>query len=121
MGTDEYRRIRVLWPDHLNLARGKYLPPRIAGRGTRHCLTVFALGYDRDMGPAPGTGFLEGMPDMECHLDTSEIRPGWEDGVGVVVGDLWRNGEPVPLAPRTVLRNAVDAGTQMGFKPKVGI
>ena len=121
MGTDEYRRIRVLWPDHLNLARGKYLPPRIAGRGTRHCLTVFALGYDRDMGPAPGTGFLEGMPDMECHLDTSEIRPGWEDGVGVVVGDLWRNGEPVPLAPRTVLRNAVDAWTQMGFKPKVGI
>ena len=121
MGTDEYRRIRVLWPDHLNLARGKYLPPRIAGRGTRHCLTVFALGYDRDMGPAPGTGFLEGMPDMECHLNTSEIRPGWEDGVGVVVGALWRNGEPVPLAPRTVLRNAVDAWTQMGFKPKVGI
>jgi len=58
---------------------------------------------------------------MECHFDVSEIRPGWEDGVGVVVGDLERDGKPVPLAPRTVLRNAVDAWTQMGFKPKVGI
>ena len=121
MGTEEYRKIRVLWPDHLNLARGKYLPARLAERGTRHCLSVFSLGYDRDMGPTPGTGFLEGMPDMECHFDVSEIRPGWEDGVGVVVGDLERNGEPVPLAPRTVLRNAVGAWELMGFKPKVGI
>jgi len=56
METDEYRRIRVLWPDHLNLARGKYLPYRLADRGTRHCLSVFSLEYDRDMGPVPGTG-----------------------------------------------------------------
>ena len=48
METDEYRRIRVLWPDHLNLARGKYLPHRLAAQGTRHSLTVFALGYDRE-------------------------------------------------------------------------
>jgi len=121
MGTEEYRRIRVLWPDHLNLARGKYLPSRLAERGTRHCLTVFGLGYDRDMGPVPGTGFLEGMPDMECHFDVSEVRPSWEDGVGVVIGDLERNGAAVPLAPRTVLRNAVGAWDSMGFKPKVGI
>ena len=58
MGTDEYRRVRVLWPDHLNLARGKYLPYRLAERGTRHCLTVLSLEYYRDMGPVPGTGFL---------------------------------------------------------------
>ena len=121
MGTDQYRRVRVLWPDHLNLARGKYLPYRLAERGTRHCLTVFSLEYDRDMSPVPGTGFLEGMPDMDCHFDMSEIRPGWEDGVGVVVGDLERDGEPVPLAPRTVLHNAIGAWQSMGFKPKVGI
>lgn len=121
METDEYRRIRVLWPDHLNLARGKYLPHRLAAQGTRHSLSVFALGYDRDMSPVPGTGFLEGMPDMECHFDMSDVRPGWEDGVGVVVGDLERNGEPVPLAPRTVLRNAVNAWESLGYTPKVGI
>ena len=121
METDEYRRIRVLWPDHLNLARGKYLPYRLADRGTRHCLSVFSLEYDRDMGPVPGTGFLEGMPDMECHFNMSDIRPSWEDGVGVVVGDLERDGKPVPLAPRTVLSNAVNAWESMGLTPKVGI
>ena len=56
METDEYRRIRVLWPDHLNLARGKYLPHRLAAQGTRHSLTVFALGYDRDTSPVSSRG-----------------------------------------------------------------
>ena len=49
----DIRRIRVLWPDHLGLARGKYLPVRLAERGTRHSITLFSLGYDRDMVPAP--------------------------------------------------------------------
>jgi hypothetical protein len=34
----DYDRIRVLWPDHLGLARGKYLPIRYAERGAFHCL-----------------------------------------------------------------------------------
>lgn len=119
--TDDYRRIRVLWPDHLNMPRGKYLPARLADRGTRQCLTLFALGYDRDMVPAPGSMFLEGMPDFECTFDMTDIRPGWEDGVGVVVGDLQRHGEPLAIAPRTVLGRAVDAWESMGYTPKVGI
>ena len=81
MAENDYRRVRVLWPDHLNLARGKYLPTHLADRGTRHSLTVFALGYDRDMGPVPGTGFLEGMPDMECYFDMSDVRPSWEEDI----------------------------------------
>ena len=119
--TDEYRRIRVLWPDHLNLARGKYLPARLAERGTRQCVTLFSLNYDRDMVPAPGAMLLEGMPDLETIFDLADIRPGWEDGVGVVVGDLQRHGKPFDIAPRTVLRNAVGAWEELGYSPKVGI
>ncbi|MCE2524926.1 MAG: glutamine synthetase [Acidimicrobiia bacterium] len=116
----EYQQIRVLWPDHLNLPRGKYLPAAVAAGGARHCITSFALNYDRYMGPVPGAGFLEGMPDLTCSLSLDDVRPGWEEGVGVVVGDLTFEGAPIPFAPREVLRRAVAAWEDRGFTPKVG-
>ena len=59
-----YDRVRVLFPDHHGLARGKYLPLRSARRGTRNCITLFALDFDRTMVPAPGAMLLEGNPDI---------------------------------------------------------
>ena len=46
---------------------------------TERCpaLMLLALGYDREMVPAPGSMFLEGMPDFECTFDMTDIRPGW--------------------------------------------
>ncbi len=117
----DHRRIRVLWPDHLALPRGKYLPAHLAGLGTRHSMSVFALTYDRDMVPAPGTRMLEGFPDMECVIDLAIVRKGWEDGVGVVIGDLEAGGAPVAFAPRNVLKDAVAAWEALGYTPKVGI
>ncbi|MBC8196033.1 MAG: glutamine synthetase [Acidimicrobiia bacterium] len=117
----DIRRIRVLWPDHLGLPRGKYLPPHLADRGTRHAITLFGLTYDRDMVPAPGAMMFEGMPDMECRFDPTEVRLGWENGVGVVVGDLEREGAPLPLAPRHVLANAIDEWKELGYTPQIGI
>jgi glutamine synthetase len=116
----EYEQIRVLWPDHLNVPRGKYLPAALAAGGSRHCLTTFALNYDRNMGPVPGSGFLEGMPDLHCGFSLDDVRPGWEDGVGVVVGDVSHAGAAVPFAPREVLRRAVAAWEEMGYTPKAG-
>lgn len=116
----EYQQIRVLWPDHLNVPRGKYLPAALAAGGARHCLTTFALNYDRHMGPVPGAGFLEGMPDLNCDLSLDDVRPGWEEGVGVVVGDVSFEGDPVPFAPREVLRRAVAAWEEMGYGAKAG-
>ncbi|MDE0653696.1 MAG: glutamine synthetase family protein, partial [bacterium] len=116
----EYQQIRVLWPDHLNVPRGKYLPADLAAGGARHCLTTFALNYDRHMGPVPGTGFLEGMPDLNCSVSLDDVRPGWEDGVGVVVGDVSFDGAPIPFAPREVLRRAVAAWQDLGYTVKAG-
>jgi hypothetical protein len=39
--SSEFNRLRVLWPDHLGLARGKYVPASLAEHGT-------------DTAPAPG-------------------------------------------------------------------
>ncbi|MFQ5967355.1 MAG: glutamine synthetase family protein [Acidimicrobiia bacterium] len=119
MLSEEYHRLRVLWPDHLGLARGKYLPRDYAER-TNHCITLFALGYDRDMTPNPGSYFFEGMPDCEAVYDISEARKGWEEGTAVAVADIFKDGKPVELAPRTVLQRAVADWEELGFTPQVG-
>ena len=117
----DYNRIRVLWPDHLGIARGKYLPARIAERGTSHCVSTFALGYDKEMTPAPGSFLLDGMPDLDARFDMADVRPGWEDGTGVVVADLSRNGEPIAVSSRVALQRAVSDWQALGYTPKVGI
>ena len=49
--SEGFDRVRVLWPDHLGLARGKYIPASLAERGTHHCTGTWSLGYDRGMTP----------------------------------------------------------------------
>ena len=118
----DWDRIRVLWPDHLGLARGKYLPARLAHKGTSHCVTVFALGYDRSMVPAPGAYLLEGLPDMQVSFDEADVRQGWDDGAtGVVVGDASMHGEPHPVYSRHALRRAVAEWEAMGYTLQVGL
>lgn len=118
----EYDRIRVLWPDHLGIARGKYLPIRLAERGTNHCVSTFALGYDRSMIPAPGSYLLEGLRDVKATFDMADVRPGWEDDrTGVVVGQLEMDGEPYTFAARHALQRAVADWGGLGMRPKVGL
>jgi glutamine synthetase len=116
-----YKRIRALFPDHLGLARGKYLPSHYAERRTRHCISLFALAYDRSMTPVPGAMLLEGLPDCELAFSMEEVRPCWEADTGVVVGDLYFRGEPLAISARHTLRRAVDDWEHLGYRVKVGI
>ncbi len=120
--TSVYERIRVLWPDHLGLARGKYLPAHLAEEGTNHCVTTFALGYDRSLIPAPGSYLLEGLRDVHAHYDPADVRPGWEDDrTGVVVADLDLDGVPYTFSSRHALKKAIADWGALGYRPKVGI
>lgn len=114
------RRLRLMWPDHLGLARGKVLPASKRS-GTGHCISLFALGFDRNMTPHPGAHYYDGTPDMEARFRHEDVRPGWEDGVGVVIPDLYIEEEPVRMAPRHVLRKAVADWEALGYQPKVGL
>ena len=116
-----FDRVRVLFPDHHGLARGKYLPLRSAGRGTRNCITLFALDFDRTMVPAPGAMLLEGNPDVAVDFELDDVRLGWEERTGVVVGNLSFRGEPLPISPRTVLQRAIAGWTDLGYRPMIGI
>ncbi len=118
----EFDRVRVLWPDHLGLARGKYVPAGLAGQGARHCTGTWSLGYDRGMTPETrGSYWNEGLPDFDASFDMADVRPGWEEGTRVVVADLTRHGAPVSVAPRSALRKAIADWRDLGFDPMVGM
>jgi len=117
----EFDRVRLLWPDHLGLARGKYLTPEKAESGTAHCISLFTLGFDREMIPHDGGLFWNGLPDCDATFDEGSIRAGWQEGTAVVVPDITREGQPVPLAPRNVLKDVIARWTDKGLTPVVGI
>ncbi len=119
---DGFDRVRVLWPDHLGLARGKYVPAILAEKGTHHCTGTWSLGYDRTMTPRTvGSHWDEGLPDFDAVYDMAELRPSWEEGTRVVVADVMRRGEPVSVAPRAALRRAVAEWRSLGLEPQVGM
>ena len=121
MATD-FDRVRVLWPDHLGLARGKYIPAEMVEDGARHCTGTWALAYDRSMTPyTPGSGWNEGLPDFEAVFEAGDLRPSWEEGTRVVVAGLTRDGAPLAVSPRTALAKAVEDWRALGLAPYVGI
>ncbi|MFZ0014480.1 MAG: glutamine synthetase, partial [Acidimicrobiia bacterium] len=81
----------------------------------------FTLGFDREMTPHEGGLFWQGLPDCDARFHPDDIRPGWQDGTAVVIPEIVRGGEPVPLAPRNVLKEAMAAWEAKGLTPKVGI
>ena len=115
------QRVRVLWPDHLGLARGKYVPARLAARAVNHCVGVFGQGFHRGITRAPGAGFEEGFPDLVATFSPEDVRPGWEEETSVVVADIEREGQPLAVSARHALRRAIDAWAALGYRPKVGI
>lgn len=119
------KRLRALFCDQLNLARSKYLPldaPPSTGGETRFCRGAYAVTYDKELIPAPGSKMLEGLPDMiACHT-SEEIRKSWHSGVYVVVCDLLESDRrPMGLCARTLLKRTVSQWRELGYTPKVGI
>jgi len=121
MGAGE--RLRLLFCDNLNLARGKYLPASKIGDGrSRFCQGTFALSYDKELLAAPGSKMAEGLPDMDAVYKAADIREGWEPNTKVVVGDLEENGgAPLALCGRGLLKRTVREWEALGYSPKVGL
>ena len=118
----EYDRVRLLWPDHLGLARGKYLPARLAHHGTNHVVTTFGLGYDRSIRNVAGGYLNDGLRDVHSTFDPADLRPSWEDDrTAVAVGHLTLDGAPYPVSARHVLQGAIADWAALGYAVKVGL
>ena len=117
-----FERARLLFADQLNLARGKYVPMTEAAKGhARFCVGTYAVTYDRALVAAPGGGLLDGLPDMELTFDPDAMRPGWEPGTRIGLGQLQFKGEPFALCGRGALIRAIAAWRARGLDPMVGI
>jgi glutamine synthetase len=115
-------RLRVLFCDHLNLARGKYLPAsKMGDNSTRVCQSTFGVTYDKDLIPAPGSKVLECLPDVEIRYLGADIRPAWEDNTRVVVGDLWEDSQPFGACGRQALKKAIADWQALGYDPMIGL
>lgn len=115
-------RVRILFADQLNMARGKYVPLSEARKGhTRFCVGAYAVTYDRELVPAPGGALLEGLPDMEAVFDPDTLRPGWEPNTQIALADLRLNGEPLALCGRSALKRAVAGWRALGYEPMIGV
>lgn len=121
MATGE--RLRLLFCDHLNLARSKYVPASKIGDGSsRFCQGVFANSYAKDLLPAPGSKMLEGLPDMDAVYKGADIRDSWHPQTKIVIADLYNNdGTPLPLCGRGLLRRTIREWQALGYSPKVGL
>jgi glutamine synthetase len=118
----DYSRVRILWPDHMGLARGKYVPGRLAHKGSGFCVTSFAGSYDRDLIDAPGGYLLGGLRDMHGVPEAQTLRPSWEDDrTGVAVAGLAIDDADCQTSPRVAMQQAIDDWREMGYEVKVGI
>ena len=116
-------RLRVLFCDHLAIARGKYVTLHAGqGGGARFCRGTFGVTYEKELIPAPGAMVMEGLPDMEAVYSAEDIRPGWQPFTKVAVGDLKANdGSPLPMCGRSALKRAVADWKALGYDAMVGI
>lgn len=121
-GNESTRRVRVLFADQLNIARGKYVPLSEAQKGhSRLCVGTYAVTYSRQLVPAPGGHLLDGLPDMEAVFDPSQFRASWDERSHIALADLHFRGEPFALCGRSALRRAVQSWRALGFEPMVGL
>lgn len=123
MENEIQERLRVLFCDHLAIARGKYITLKPGqGGGARFCRGTFGVSYEKELIPAPGAMVMEGLPDMEAVYSSDDIRPGWQPFTRVAVADLYANdGTALPMCGRTALKRAVADWQAMGYDTMVGI
>ena len=124
MGTareDKAKRVRAVFCDLMNLPRGKYVPSSLADGGSiGFARGAFAVSYDRELLSVPGTGYYEGLPDMDMVLD-EERRTAWQPHTEIALGRLEVDGKPFDLCPRSLLMKTVDNWKQSGLTPMVGL
>jgi glutamine synthetase len=114
------KRLRLLFPDLLGLERGKYLFGEVAESGhAAFCIGVYPLTHDREILDVPRTQFDVGLPDIDVTLDPESLRPGWEPATVIGIGDASRGGKPMPIDPRHVLREAVEAWRERELEAQI--
>lgn len=117
----------MAFPDHYGRLMGKRFDGQFfldsgLDHGTHACDYLFTV--DMEMNPVSGYSYASwerGYGDFHMVPDLATIRPcGWTDRAAMVMCDAEDNAthQPVAIAPRSVLRNQVEAAAAKGLVAK---
>jgi glutamine synthetase len=109
-----------MWCDLNGLSHGRYVPERRLSEHGHHAVTTLVMNVQRDILAVEGYGADVGFPDLSTVPLVETRRPGWEVDTDVCIADLEFHGEPLAIAPRSVLQRAVDAWRALGYEPMLG-
>lgn len=106
------------------LWRGKrvsrdYFLDSVHDKGTFICNILF--GWDMQDEPISDlayTSFDTGFPDINLRPDLSTLKlVPWEPGVASVICDIFeRDGRPLDISPRTILRSMISRADDLGYE-----
>ena len=87
---------------------------------------AYLLATDLAMRPVPDlalTGWADGFPDLRLVPDLSTLRPaGWLPGSAIALADaVAKDGSPVSVAPRQILRRQVARLAEHGLTASLGV
>lgn len=119
--------VLVQFTDHYGRFMGKrfdaeFFVEDVHKHGSHAC--NYLLTVDMEMEPVPGYAFANwerGYGDFHLVPDLATLRvASWLDRTALVLCDVENEREhaPVRIAPRTILRNQIEAMQQMGFNAK---
>jgi glutamine synthetase len=102
----------------------RFFTDSVLASGYGVCSYVFGWTPEREAVRAPVfRRYIEHYGDLRMRPDMATLAPlPGQPGTWLVVCDVeWPDGEPVPIAPRTLLRDQLLAAEAEGFVPSVGI
>ena len=103
---------------------GGFFLEEIASHGMQVC--DYLLACDMEMDPTPGYAFTSwdtGYGDLRAQPDLATLRRAdWLDRTALVLCDAVNeaDGEPIEVAPRTILKRQLERAAALGLFPHVG-
>ncbi|KLU61991.1 glutamate--isopropylamine ligase [Peptococcaceae bacterium CEB3] len=115
--------VRVVLHDPSNIQRARYVPVRyfleqVIQGSLSYPSALFSMDTSASLVPDAGDGFAGGYPSwvMKPDLATFGIIPS-SPGMAHVIADIYLpNGQPVPTAPRHVLRRVLADISEAGYR-----
>lgn len=124
MGEDGIQKVKLGGFDIDGILRGKYVSmdkfEAAARDGFGFCDVIF--GWDSNdalYDNSRFTGWHTGYPDTLARIDLSTYRVlPWDKGTAFFVADFFdKQGEPLLISPRQVLKRVVDRAHALGYEP----
>ncbi|HHY67847.1 MAG TPA: glutamine synthetase [Alicyclobacillus sp.] len=106
--------VRVVFNDMVNVARARNIPAdtfvdHVLEKGVQYPSAMFSVDTSANFVVSAGAGFAGGYGSWQLKVDPSTftVLP-WAPKSARIIADVFTlEGQPVPVAPRTILRNVL--------------